>query len=87
MIKENLEDQSFELTVNSSMESGTAKIKQDLHISRDCNIMFIANVFKGIMEEDESIKLGIALAVSSLISDSMSESMMNNMLSNVKAKA
>lgn len=82
------QEQTFSLNVEAIMEDGSTKVKADTKIKTNCNVLFMANVFKGIMEEEEHIKTAILLAVSSLVEENMDkEYMMDNLLSKVTAQA
>lgn len=83
-------EQTFSLHLDAVMTEGTDKVKLNIDKKMHCNVMFIANVFRGIMEDDDEIKAAIILALSSFVDDNLktsSESMMNQILSKVTAQA
>lgn len=84
------QEQTFSLQLDAVMTEGTDKVKLNIDKKMKCNVMFIANVFRGVMEDDDEIKAAVILALSSFLDDKLktsSESMMNQILSKVTAQA
>ena len=82
--------QSFSMELKATMPENSTSVELTINNKMECSISFMANAFRGLMQDDDSIRTAILLAVASLMGDdnkTKDETVLENMLNNITAKA
>jgi len=86
----NSPQQKFSLELKATMPENSTKVELSINNKMECSVAFIANAFRGLMQDDDTIRTAVLLAVASLMGDdnkTNEETDLENMLSKVTAKA
>ena len=82
--------QNFSLELKATMPENSTKVELSINNKMECSVAFIANAFRGLMQDDDTIRTAVLLAVASLMGgdDKTSEELeLEKILSKVTAKA
>jgi|APGre2960657404_1045060.scaffolds.fasta_scaffold278936_2 hypothetical protein len=82
--------QKFSIELKATMPENSTSVELDINKKMECSISFMANAFRGLMQDDDTIRTSILLAVASIMGDdkkTKDEHVLENMLSNIIAKA
>lgn len=83
-------EQKFSLELKATMPENSTKVELSINNKMECSVSFIANVFRGLMQDDETMRTAVLLAVASLMGDdnkTSEELELEKILSKVTAKA
>jgi hypothetical protein len=86
----NSPQQKFSLELKATMPENSTKVELSINNKMECSVSFIANAFRGLMQDDDTIRTAVLLAVASLMGDdnkTNEETDLENILSKVTAKA
>lgn len=83
-------EQKFSLELKATMPENSTKVELSINNKMECSVSFIANVFRGLIQDDETMRTAVLLAVASLMGDdnkTSEELELEKILSKVTAKA